>query len=140
MRQGLWAGVLYFINIFAVGFAFGILRTMALEELPQVSRLTAVLVEIPIMLAIAWVVCGVLMQRAKIANDGVAGIAMGGSALTMLLIAEVLLSRLFSGLSLMEHLSLYQQRSHLAGLVGQCLFAAFPWVRARLQHRSNQFS
>lgn len=128
---GLRVGILYFGIIFAVGFVFGVLRTLALEVFSGATRLGAVLVEVPIILSIAWIVCGALMQRWKITRDGGAAIAMGVTALTLLLLAEVGLSLVLTGLSLKQHIALYSQAAHFTGLAGQCFFAALPWPRVR---------
>jgi hypothetical protein len=103
MKKGVQAGIHYFFIIFAVGFVFGVLRTLALEAFPSVTRLGAVLVEIPIILVIAWMVCGTLVKRFKIAENNTASIVMGISALTLLLFAEAGLSAALNGLSLQEH-------------------------------------
>jgi len=131
MTTGVRAGFYYFGIIFAVGFLLGVLRTLALDAFPNVTRLSTVLVELPIILFIAWMVCGVLIHRLKIAHDGVAAVAMGVTALTLMLSAEAGLSVGLSGLSLHEHFSLYNQTSHLAGLIGQCVFAVFPWAKVK---------
>ncbi len=133
MTKGVRAGILYFAIIFAVGFVLGVLRTLAVQAFPTGTRLGAVLVEIPIILVVAWMVCGIVIKRLKIADDEAAGIAMGISALALLLLAEVGLSTGLNGLSLQEHFALYYQTSHLAGLMGQCVFAVFPWLRVRFR-------
>jgi hypothetical protein len=131
MTRGVRAGFYYFGIIFAAGFVLGVLRTLALTALPNLTRLGAVLVELPIILFIAWMVCGSLITRLKIAHDVVAAVVMGVSALTLLLSAEAGLSVLLTGLSLQEHFSLYKEASHVAGLVGQLAFAVLPWARVK---------
>tara|TARA_R110000868_G_scaffold80913_3_gene229442 strand:- start:3618 stop:4106 length:489 start_codon:yes stop_codon:yes gene_type:complete len=131
LKQAVWAGFLYFAAIFALGFVFGGLRTLALEAFPALTRLGAVLVEVPIILTLAWMVCGVLITRVSLTGSERSAIMMGAFALTLLLTAEAGLSVGLNGLSLQEHLALYRQPSHFIGLAGQCLFAAFPWSRVR---------
>ncbi|MEQ9434241.1 MAG: hypothetical protein RJQ02_00320 [Hyphomonas sp.] len=131
MTKGLQAGFLYFVAVFAVGFAFGILRTLAVETFPGVTRLGAVLVEVPILLAVAWGVCGVLVGRFSVTDSGGFAVVMGLSAFLLLLSAEAGLSMGLNNLSLEEHFALYQGPSHLVGLIGQLFFAVFPWVRLR---------
>jgi hypothetical protein len=132
MTTGVRAGFYYFSLVFTVGFLLGVLRTLALDAFPGVTRLSAVLVELPIILFIAWTVCGILTRRLKIAHDRVASVTMGLSALVFLLSAEVGLSLLLNGLSLREHFSLYKETSHIAGLFGQLAFAVLPWVKVEL--------
>ncbi|WP_417494090.1 hypothetical protein [Maricaulis sp.] len=131
LTQAAWAGFLYFSAIFALGFGFGVLRTLALEAFPKLTRLGAVLVEIPVILALAWMVCGVLVARLPLTGGERSAVVMGAFALALLLAAEAGLSVGLNGLSLQEHLALYRQPSHGIGLAGQCIFAILPWVRIR---------
>lgn len=132
MAAGLKAGLVYFVAVFGLGFVFGVLRTLALEAFPGLSRLGAVLIEVPVILAIAWVVCGVLMRRFSITGREGPAMVMGVTALLWLLVAEAGLSMGLNQLSLQAHVALYQQPSFLIGLVGQCVFAVFPWLSARV--------
>lgn len=132
LKDAVLAGSVYFAAIFAIGFVFGVLRTLALDALPNLTRLGAVLVEIPVILALAWMICGVVMARFSLSAREGAAIVMGVIALVLLLGAEAGLSIGMNGLSLQQHLALYHQPSHVTGLAGQCLFALFPWFRVRL--------
>ncbi|WP_417484521.1 hypothetical protein [Maricaulis salignorans] len=131
LPQAAWAGCLYFSAIFALGFGFGVLRTLALEAFPNLTRLGVVLVEIPVILALAWLICGALIARLSLTGGERSASVMGAFALALLLVAEAGLSVGLNGLSLQEHLALYRQPSHVIGLAGQCMFAIFPWLRVR---------
>ncbi len=50
------AGVLYFGLVFALGFILGTLRVLVLE--PRLGSTGAVLLELPVMLAASWLLCG----------------------------------------------------------------------------------
>jgi hypothetical protein len=129
MTKGVRAGFYYFAIIFVVGFVLGGVRSFSLGAFPNVSLLSAVIVELPIILFIAWMVCGRLISRLNIAHDVVATSVMGITALVLLLSAEAGLSVGLIGLSLQEHFSLYNQTSHVAGLIGQLAFAVMPLVK-----------
>lgn len=126
------AGFAYFIIVFAIGFALGVARTAILAVFPEVDRLTAVLVETPIILIASWFVCRSVVRRMKVSARVLPRLAMGAVALSLLILAEAMLGLVFSGRPLVEHWSLYREPSYLAGLVAQCLFALAPLARALL--------
>jgi hypothetical protein len=118
-------GAVYFAAVFAAGFALGVLRTAVLT--PAIGRLAAVAIELPVILAIAWIACGAVLRRVALTRSEAA--AMGAVAFTLLMAAEVALSVLLSGRSPADHFALYARPAYLLGLVGQLGFAAFPLVR-----------
>ncbi len=120
------AGAAYFAAVFAAGFALGVLRTTVVT--PAIGRLAAVAIELPVILAIAWVACGAVLRRVALTRSEAA--MMGGAAFVLLMAAEAALSMLLFGRSLPEHFALYARPAHLLGLAGQLVFAAFPLVRA----------
>jgi hypothetical protein len=122
-RTVLALGLGYFAAVFAAGFALGVVRTLALE--PALGALPAVALELPLMLAWAWWVCGRLLQRHPAVTLGGA-LAMGGLAFACLMAAEAALSLALAGRSLGAHLALYREPAHALGLAGQLLFAAWP--------------
>lgn len=121
------AGSIYFAAVFAAGFALGVLRTLVLE--PWLGALPAVLVELPIILGVAWLACARVLRRIPLAAAG--PVLMGAVAFGLLMLAEAGISVLLAGRSLPQHLALYREAPHLLGLAGQVLFAAFPWIQAR---------
>ncbi len=64
MKRAVEAAVVYAALVFAAGFVLGVLRVLLLA--PQLGALVAVLVELPAMLAIAWVACGFSLRRSAI--------------------------------------------------------------------------
>lgn len=124
-------GMLYFLVVFAIGFALGTLRTLVMA--PLLGETGAVLVELPAILAAAWWMCGRLLTRTPLQASTAA--AMGAVALALLLLAEAALSILVFGRAPLEHLVLYTQPAHLLGLIGQVLFGAFPLVRSLRKRR-----
>ena len=104
------------------------LRTLLL--LPRVGPLGAVLIELPLILGIAWLVCSRILRRWPLKPWGAVG--MGGVALALLLLGEASISVLLANRTLTEHLRLYNLLPERLGLAGQLVFAGFPWVQARM--------
>lgn len=125
--QALAAGALYFAVVFAAGFGLGVLRTVVL--MPRVGALVAVLVELPIILGIAWVACSRILRHRRLSCGGAC--IMGASAFVLLMAAEAGVSTLLAGRSLSAHLALYAEPPHLLGLAGQVVFALLPLVQVR---------
>ena len=61
MKAALVAGAAYFAVLFGAGTAFGLARVLFVS--PHLGVLGGVLVELPIILALAWVVCGWLASH-----------------------------------------------------------------------------
>jgi hypothetical protein len=133
MRRALIAGAAYFVAVFTAGFALGVLRTTVLT--PAIGRLAAVALELPLVLAIAWIACGALLRRLPLGRAD--AIVMGATAFALLMAAEAALDVWLTGRTPAEHLALYARPAYLLGLAGQLLFACFPWLRtARSRTRS----
>lgn len=125
MTRAITAGARYFLVVFALGFALGTLRTLFVA--PRFGETTAVLLELPVMLAAAWLVCGYLLRRRALGPAERA--VMGAVAFALLMLAEAALSLLLFHRSLAGHLALYTETPQLLGLAGQVLFGLFPLFR-----------
>lgn len=123
------AGAVYFAIVFAAGFLLGTVRTLLVA--PYLGEVTATILEVPIMLAAAWLACGWVLRRFPVRPRTLDRIAMGTIALALLLAAEALLSIGLIGLSLVQHIGRYTQAAPLIGLAAQLLYAGFPLVRDR---------
>jgi hypothetical protein len=130
MMQVLSNGSLYFVAVFATGFVLGVLRTLVV--LPVVGPLWAVLIELPVILGIAWLVCTRILQRRPLSQP--AAVGMGAVAFSLLMVGEAGISIVLARHSLVEHLALYAQLPHQLGLAGQLAFAALPWIQVRWSH------
>lgn len=127
MNRILLTGTAYVAAVFAAGFVLGVLRTLVLA--PLLGELAAVLVELPLILTVAWLVCTRILRRWP--QSPASALGMGAIAFLLLMGAEAGLSMLLAGRSLAEHLALYSQLPHQVGLAGQLAFALFPWIQAR---------
>ena len=118
-------GCFYFAAVFAIGFVFGTFRTLFLA--PRLGEFAAVVTELPMILAAAWIICGWLLRDRNASLSEAAG--MAAVAFLMLMLAETALSVVLSGRSVTQHLALYSEPAHLLGLAGQIAFASFPFIR-----------
>jgi hypothetical protein len=130
MRRSLLPGVLYFLVVFAAGFVLGTVR--ALLAAPRLGELAAVVLELPLMLAIAWVASRTLIRRFAVPPATAPRLAMGGLALALLLLAEAALAILGFGRSPTEHFATYHAPPGLLGLAGQIAFGLLPLLQGAL--------
>lgn len=121
------AAACYFAIVFGAGFIAGTIRTLLLA--PAMNEGLAVLIELPIMIAISWWACGFVLRRMKPVPDLPARIAVGTIAFALMLAAETVVSLALAGLTFRQHLALYAALPAQLGLLGQLFFAAFPLIR-----------
>ena len=129
------AGFAYFAVVFAAGFVLGAVRVLALA--PRLGESVAVLLELPVMLAVSWRSCRWVIARLEVPKASSARLVMGGLAFAMLMIAEMGISIFGFGRTLSDHLEYYRQMPVLLGLAGQIAFAAFPIVQGAASIRGN---
>ncbi|MGB8811895.1 MAG: hypothetical protein WCC57_01785 [Paracoccaceae bacterium] len=122
------AALVYFATVFSAAFAIGVLRTLVIA--PAIGEMAAVLIEVPIVLALSWWVCAWVLRRIPVPT-GLGRIGMGVVAFALLMVAELLLSILIGHRTVAEHLALFYAAPMIVGLSGQIGFAVVPW----LQHR-----
>jgi hypothetical protein len=125
------AGIAYFAVVFAAGFALGTLRVTIVA--PRVGETGALLLELPLILALSWVACAWLVRRHDVAAAAGPRLAMGAVAFALLMAAEAGLSTLVFGRSLAQHLAAYRTANGQLGLAAQLAFAAFPAAQAWLK-------
>ena len=122
--RGALAGAAYAISLFLVGSAIGVVRVLALE--PHLGALEATVLELPLMLGIAWLICASLVNRCAISARTGDRLLMGGIALFSLIAAEYSF-----GLLLGRPLD-YRNLAAMLGLAGQIAAALLPLVQACL--------
>lgn len=121
------AGAAYAGTVFAIGLVLGTLRVLALQ--PLLGELAAVLMELPLILAASWVLCGWLMRRFIVPHRFSTRVALGAVALAVLLGLEWTLASSAFGRSAVEILAGYRSLPGALGLLAQLGFAALPAVR-----------
>lgn len=125
------AALSYFAAVFAVAFVAGTVRTLAVA--PRIGEFPAVALELPVILAVSWVVAGRVLRRWPVAVGGVpALLAMGLLAFAVLILAEAALAVLAFGQSLPGWLAGLATPAGLLGLAGQAGFALVPAIRAQV--------
>jgi hypothetical protein len=125
------AGGIYFAMVFALGFLFGTVRTLFVEDAPSTGRLLGVLIELPLMLVASWFLCGYVVRRWRVAPSVASRAVMGGVAFSLLLLAEFLVGALLFGRTAAQHLALYREASYALGLAAQVGFAVMPVIQLR---------
>lgn len=126
------AGFIYFAIVFIAGFVLGTVRVIALE--PLLGETPAVLIEVPLMLAVSWIVCQKVIVDFSVGQRLVTRLTMGGVALGFLLLAEGGMSVLLFGRTFTAHFGNYWTTAGKIGLSGQLVYALFPAAQLRRLH------
>ncbi|MES2540860.1 MAG: hypothetical protein V4583_09775 [Pseudomonadota bacterium] len=117
------AGLAYVIPVFAVAFVLGALRVTVVA--PALGPLAAVALEVPLVLALSWVVAGRVLARWPL-RDKRPALALLAFALLMVL---ELATALAFGQSPAQFLTAMTTPAGALGLAGQIGFALIPLVR-----------
>jgi len=127
MGRAVSAGAVYFLVVFAAGFALGTLRVLVL--LPRIGELAAVLLELPLMLAISWICAGWLAGRFHVPGTVADRLMMGGVGFGLLMVAEWMLAVFVFDRPLAAQLAHYVTWPGAIGLAGQVAFGVMPVLR-----------
>ena len=127
MKAGFLAGAAYFAILFGAGTAFGLARILFVS--PHLGPLGGVLVELPIMMALAWVVCGWLADHLQVGPRLAYRVAMGGTAFVLLIAAEVALSLVLGGRLTEVSMNSADAWAPAVGFAAQAAACAFPLIR-----------
>ncbi len=119
------AGALYMALVFPAAVLLGVLRALVLT--PALGPLWAVALELPLVLALAWIVARRLL-RARRAPPG-ARIAMGAVAFCLLMLAELAMAVLVFGQSPAGFGAAMATPPGLLGLAGQIGFGLIPLLQ-----------
>lgn len=122
VRRAIYAGLAYGLLGFALGFVFGVIRTLLVA--PAIGAFAAVALETPLMLAASLPLAGWSLRRWQVIGPG-AALALGLVGFTALLVCEVLLG-LALGQTLQGILAVMARPPGLLGLAGQIVFALLP--------------
>lgn len=135
MATGFRAGMAYFAFIFVAGLAAGIARDLILE--PALGELAAVAIALPVMLGVAWWICGKLIAFHRIADRIAAGL-MGATAFVASIGAELAMALYTPSTTIADHVVAYRETSHWIALVGQILVAVMPSLAVALREQHAQ--
>lgn len=126
MSAALRAGLAYGVALFAAGFVLGTLRVLVMA--PALGPVAAVVLELPVMLAVAWWLAGALARRFAVPR-GVDRLAMGLAGFVVLMACEVGLGLWGFGLTPLEVLAGFRSNEGALGLAGQTLVIIMPLLR-----------
>ena len=129
MQRGIKAGAAYFAIVFAAGFVLGAIRTLVIA--PATGEVVAVAIELPVMLAVSWFICGWAVGRYNVPGRLAVRSVMGLTAFGLLMAGELSISVFLFDRGLAEHLALYREPGAQLGLAAQILFGLFPLVSKR---------
>ena len=120
------AATRYALTVFAAGFLLGTFRVLWLA--PRLGPTAAVALELPLILAVAWIACR--RTATSVPTTPRARLAMGGIAFLLLMAAEALIGTAF-GRGLAAQIRELTTAAGLLGLAGQIAFALFPLLQLR---------
>jgi hypothetical protein len=124
MTDTLKAGVVYFALVFAAGFVLGTIRT--LWVVPRLGVRTAELAELPIMLCISILAARWVVRHVRISPLLSRRLAMGGIALSLMLVAEFTLRLWIRGMTIREYFAARDPVSGAAYFLTLGAFAVIP--------------
>ena len=128
MRAAL-AGAVYFLVVYAVGFALGTVRVLLVT--PRLGATAAVLIELPFMLTASWFACRHIVRRMAVAPFPSARLAMGASAFALLMLVETVVGMAAFGQTPAAQIAALHEMAGLIGLGGQVMFALFPLMQLK---------
>ncbi len=117
----------YFAVVFAAAFAFGALRVTLIA--PQIGALSAVALEVPLILCLLWIVAGRVLRRWPLTSSET--LAMGALAFAFLMLAEFALANTLFGQTPAAYAATFLTGPGALGLAGQVGFALTPTCRAQ---------
>jgi hypothetical protein len=128
VNSALAAGAAYFAILFGAGAAAGLPRVLLVS--PHLGALGGMLVELPIMLVLAWIACGWLVDHLHVGGRLLDRVTMGGSTFILLMAAESGLSLLMGGRPTEATVIAADIWDPALGFAGQAVACAFPLVRS----------
>lgn len=124
MIKGLLAGAAVAGVLLAAGTALGVLRVLVMA--PRLGAGWALAIELPLMLAIAWVATGRLARRLAVPDAAGTRLAMSAAVLIVLLAGEAALAAGIGGVSPAAWLAGLVDPAAWPGLAAQIAAAAMP--------------
>jgi hypothetical protein len=129
MQRALVAAVAYFAIVFSLAFLLGVLRTLVIA--PRVGEVTAVLIEVPLVLFIGWRAAGWSIRRFSVRARLPDRLTMGLAAFLLLMTVETAMSLLLFDRPLAQQFVAYATAAGAIGLLAQSAFGLIPLLVAR---------
>jgi hypothetical protein len=130
MGRALTAATAYFLILFTLGFALGIVRVLLL--IPRIGEFAATLAEVPVMLSAAYFICGSTIRRWQVARAPSLRWAMVGWFLILLFLFEALLGAMLFGQTVDEMGAALATPAGILGLTAQVIAALLPMIVGRV--------
>lgn len=124
MKRAFVASSVYFLALFALGFALGTIRVLVAA--PRIGELAATLAEVPVMLAAALFVCRWVIRHWRVPPGVAIRWTMAAWFLTLLLLFETLLGAVLFGRSLADQWSVLTRPAGWLGISAQIMAAILP--------------
>jgi hypothetical protein len=121
------AGFYYFLITFLIAFVLGAIRVTLV--IPLVGELSAVLMEVPLMILVSWKVSAWVMKKYFSARPIQDYFSIGLIAFLFLMLTEYFLAIFTFGRTSDEFFLSLQTAPGLIGLLGQIAFAFVPLVQ-----------
>ncbi len=135
MPEAIKAGIMFSILGFVIGSVLGTIRVLYL--VPRYGPDMAVLIELPVILAISWNACGIILRHIPVPAAIGARLVMGAIALALLLLTEFTLAVVGVGQSVAKFFAQYATAAGAIGLAGQVLFGFIPVARLTIPHKAS---
>ncbi len=134
MIAAIIAGLLYYAVVFSLAFVLGVARTLVIP--PWLGATAAVLIEVPIIVAVSFVAARYLLRRRPLSQSQRA--VMGGLGFALTMASEALLAGLIREQSIGQWAAELFTPLGMAGLAGQLAFGAMPLLIKPPHHRNNR--
>jgi hypothetical protein len=129
------AGTTYFLLVFAAGFGLGVLRVIWVT--PRLGELAATLLEVPVMVAIAFFICRWVLRHWQVPPIPSLRGAMALWFLVLLVLFEWQIGERVFGRTPAEQWATLATPSGLVGLFGQITAALLPVFLCRARNDRN---
>lgn len=128
-RGWLGAGTAYVAIVFLIAFVLGAVRVMLVA--PRLGPIVAVLLETPLILTVSWLASAWCVRTFRVPPAAVPRLAMGGTALVLLMLLELGVSILLFSRPLSGYLADFRSLAGAIGLAAQVAFAFVPLLQIR---------
>lgn len=136
MKNTIKAALAYFAIIFGAGFVLGAARVLLL--VPRIGHLSAVMVELPVMLLASWLACRAIVGHWQVPPEAGSRILMGLGAFLLLMTAEFVLAVALFGRGPEAFLDDLCTVPGALGLAGQICFGLWPLAQGIVERRRNR--
>ncbi len=128
MATALIMGLRYYAIVFSIAFLLGVARTLVIA--PTFGVIIAVLLEVPLLVAVSWLAAQRLLKGSLLALWQRA--TMGALAFALTMASEVLLAQLLRGQGIVDWAADVARPLGLVGLAGQIAFGLMPLLVGKL--------